>query len=41
MLSKDQKKEAINWYVNCSYSLSTIAQHYGITVEQLKTEIRQ
>lgn len=35
-MNEAEKKQAINWFCNCNYDLSTIAQHFGLTREQLK-----
>lgn len=40
MLSKEDKKQALQWYANNNYDLQTIADHFKISVEQLKVEIR-
>ncbi|MCG3884871.1 hypothetical protein I3271_09230 [Photobacterium leiognathi] len=40
MLTTEEKQKAISWYANNSYDLITIAQHFGIHVEELKQEIR-
>lgn len=40
MLNERQKKIAIHWYVNKGFSLETISQHYGLSVEELIKEIR-
>ena len=39
MMNKEELKQAISWYANDGYSLSTIAQHFDISVEQLKSEM--
>jgi len=38
-MNNEELKRAISWYVNDDYSLSTIAQHFNISVEQLKSEM--
>jgi len=38
-MNKEELKQAISWYTNSGYSLSTIAQHFNISVEQLKSEM--
>lgn len=39
-MSNEQIKLARHWYVTRGYDLITIAQHFGLHVEQLKKEIR-
>lgn len=40
MLNDEQKKQAIDWYANKGFDLSTIAQHFGLTRDELIKEIR-
>ena len=38
-MSKADRETAIHWYCHCGYMLSTIAQHFGMTEEELKAEL--
>lgn len=40
MLTDEQRAEALKWYSKGTANLQTIAQHYGLTVEQLARELR-
>jgi hypothetical protein len=40
MLNEQQRKTALHWYANGIASLQTIAQHFGLTTDQLAREIR-
>ena len=39
VLTPEEKRQALDWYVNKGFDLATIAQHYGLTVEQLKRQL--
>ena len=39
MLTLDEKRQALAWYVT-GYDLTSIAQEFKITVEQLKSQLR-
>ncbi len=40
MLNSEQRATAVYWYAHKGFSLQTIADHYGLTVDQLAREIR-
>ena len=40
MLSLNDRLLAVEWYVNQDYDLQTIGQHFGLTYEEMKAEIR-
>jgi DNA-binding transcriptional regulator LsrR (DeoR family) len=40
MLNDQQKSLAIYWYSHKGYSLQTVAQHFGLTQEQISRELR-
>lgn len=39
LLTEQDKKIALHWYAVKDYDLATIAQHFGLTVEQIKSEL--
>lgn len=40
MLNDQQKAMALDWYAREGYDLQTIAQHFGLTQEQMARELR-
>lgn len=40
MLNDQQKALALHWYAQKGYDLQTIAQHFGLTQEQMARELR-
>lgn len=40
LLSEAQKKQAIQWLANDGYDLVTVAQHFGLTRDQLAAQLR-
>lgn len=38
-LSNVQRIQAINWYTNYGYALSTIAEHFELSVDDLKSQL--
>lgn len=38
-MTQQEKHTAINWLANGNYDISTVAQHFGLTIEELKSEI--
>lgn len=40
MMNAEQCAQALKWYAQGTANLQTIAQHYGLTVEQLSCELR-
>jgi hypothetical protein len=40
MLNSEQRQLALDWYVQKGYDLITIAQHFGLTRDQLAHELR-
>ena len=40
MLNSQQKAQALDWLARRGYDLQTIAQHFGLTSEQLARELR-
>ena len=41
LLSEQDRKQALKWYAQNGYDLQTIAQHFGLTVDQLKRELNR
>lgn len=41
MLSNEERKQAIDWYSNSNYDLSTIAQHFNISKDELIKQLRK
>lgn len=39
MLNSEQKAMALDWYAHKGFDLQTIAQHFGLTQEQLAREL--
>jgi transposase-like protein len=40
MLNAEQRAQALSWYAQGTANLQTIAQHFGLTTDQLAREIR-
>lgn len=40
MLNAEQRAQALKWYNEGTANLQTIAQHYGLTTDQLARELR-
>ena len=39
VLTQEEKKQAISWLANDGFDLVTVAQHFGLTAEELKTQV--
>ncbi len=39
-LKPEDRKQALKWYANAGYSLQTIADHFKISLEALKMNLR-
>ena len=39
ILTESQKSLALRWYTNEGYGLSTIAQHFGMSRDQLASQL--
>jgi uncharacterized protein YidB (DUF937 family) len=39
MLNEDQRAQALEWYAKGTADLQTIAQHFGLTTEELAREL--